>query len=79
MIKLMVLMVSVGLVACASAAKVDMSKAETKCAQACTHDHATCVSKFSIFIAVHKSQCVDALKACVAACPAKDSTSVEPK
>jgi hypothetical protein len=73
----MIRLVSLGalliLAGCASAAKVDTSKAEPQCAQTCTHDYTSCVSKFSLFPAAHKSACVDGLKACVAACPAKQS------
>jgi hypothetical protein len=75
MIKLIVLMLSLALIACASAAKVDTSKAEPQCAQTCTRDYSSCASKFSLFPAAHKSACVDGFKACIGACPAKSPTS----
>ncbi len=56
---------------CASTADIDVSKAEPKCAQACTASYSQCLGQFTLFPIQAQNQCTDALRLCVRTCPAK--------
>ena len=65
---------SAALFGCASTSEIDLSKAETSCAQSCSNNYSACVSKFTLFPIRVQRECPDALKLCAQACPARSAT-----
>ncbi len=72
-LSLLLLVVSVS--GCASPSDIDLSKAEPACGKDCSTNYSQCVGKFTLFPAIHKSDCADALKLCAQACPARGEKS----
>ena len=69
------LVILAALVGCASPNEVDLSKSEPNCAQKCSANFSTCLSAFTIFPIQQNNQCVDGLRSCASACPAKGSAT----
>lgn len=67
--------VSVVLVGCASTSDIDTSRVEQSCAQPCSHNYSTCVSKFTIFPIQVQHQCTDAFRLCIQGCPERGSST----
>lgn len=59
------------LAGCASTRDIDMSKADSTCAQQCSANYSSCGQGFTMTPIMQQNQCVDALRVCVAACPPK--------
>lgn len=56
---------------CVSIADVDMSRAETFCAQQCSQNYSYCVAPSGAVVprAINNYQCKQALEGCIRACP----------
>ncbi len=59
------------LAACASTKDIDVSKADAACAQQCSTNYSQCGQGFTMTPIMQQNQCVDALRVCIAACPAR--------
>lgn len=69
------LLVIFALAGCASPSDIDLSKVESSCAQKCSANHSTCLSAFTLFPIQQNNQCVDTLRSCASACPARGADS----
>jgi hypothetical protein len=58
---------------CVSIADIDTTHTESYCAQSCTGNYSSCASAPAPLAvqAVRNYQCKEALRACIAACPAR--------
>lgn len=59
----------VALTGCASTADIDTSKAEPKCAAACSQSYSECLGRFSMTPIMQQHTCTDAMRLCVRGCP----------
>ncbi|WP_168794459.1 SHOCT domain-containing protein [Paraburkholderia aromaticivorans] len=66
------------LTGCASVSDIHTSKADPDCAHSCSANYSECLGKFTLFPIQAQHQCTDALRLCVAACPARGSVAASP-
>lgn len=63
------LLVFLMLAACASTSDIDLSKVETTCAQSCSSNYSSCISRFTFFPIHAQNVCADSLRLCAQSCP----------
>lgn len=62
---------AVALAGCVSTSNIDLSKVEPACGQQCSTNYSACGQNFTFFPIMQQNACVDALRLCAQACPAR--------